>query len=202
KIAFISMPIREIEPPVSLNGLAISVHLVMDELARRTARSHNVIAYCARGEGQQKVTRFDGVEYRRISTWLDYRLLHHQNIQRLIKLAAWRKQPQPFFNSELWYRHFISKVIADLSLQRCDIVHIMNISQFVPIIRSRLPNIRIVLHMHCQWLEQLDAMVIQRRVNAADLVLGVSDFIAAGVRRRFPSLAPRCGHIYNGADMT
>jgi glycosyltransferase involved in cell wall biosynthesis len=55
--------------------------------------------------------------------------------------------------------------------------------------------------MHCQWLEQLDAMVIQRRVNAADLVLGVSDFIAAGVRRRFPSLAQRCGHIYNGADM-
>jgi glycosyltransferase involved in cell wall biosynthesis len=44
-------------------------------------------------------------------------------------------------------------------------------------------------------------MIIQRRVNAADLVLGTSDFIAAGVRRRFPSLAERCGHIYNGADM-
>jgi glycosyltransferase involved in cell wall biosynthesis len=200
KVAFIFMPLNAIQPPVS-NGLAISVDLVMDELARRMARSHNVIAYCALGEGQQRVTRFDGVEYRRISTWLERRLLHRQKIQRLIQLTGWRKEPQPFFNSWLWYRHFISKVIADLSLQRCDIVHIMNISQFVPVIRSRLPNIRIVLHMQCQWLEQLDAMVIQRRVNAADLVLGASDFIAAGVRRRFPSLGQRCGHIYNGADM-
>jgi glycosyltransferase involved in cell wall biosynthesis len=55
--------------------------------------------------------------------------------------------------------------------------------------------------MHCQWLEQLDAAVIERRINDADMVLGVSNFIAAGVRRRFPSLAQRCDHVYNGADI-
>ena len=55
--------------------------------------------------------------------------------------------------------------------------------------------------MHCQWLEKLDAAVIERRINAANLVLGVSNFIAAGVRRRFPSLAQRCSHVYNGADI-
>jgi glycosyltransferase involved in cell wall biosynthesis len=55
--------------------------------------------------------------------------------------------------------------------------------------------------MHCQWLEQLDGAVIERRINAADLVLGVSNFIAAGVGRRFPSLAQRCTHVYNGADI-
>jgi glycosyltransferase involved in cell wall biosynthesis len=101
----------------------------------------------------------------------------------------------------LWYRHFIGEVIRDLSRQDCDIVHIVNYSQFVPIIRARLPMTRIVLHMHCQWLEQLDAAVIERRINAADLVLGCSNFIAAGVRRRFPSLAHRCDHIFNGADI-
>jgi glycosyltransferase involved in cell wall biosynthesis len=77
----------------------------------------------------------------------------------------------------------------------------MNISQFVPVVRARLPKTRIVLHMECQWLEQLDAAVIERRINAADLVLGCSNFIAAGVRRRFPALAQRCGHIFNGADI-
>jgi glycosyltransferase involved in cell wall biosynthesis len=77
----------------------------------------------------------------------------------------------------------------------------MNISQFVPLIRAKLPKIRIVLHMQCQWLEQLEATVIERRINTADLVLGCSNFIAAGVRRRFPSLAQRCSHIYNGADI-
>jgi glycosyltransferase involved in cell wall biosynthesis len=201
KIAIIFMPINEIRPPVSLTSVASSGDLVMDEIARQLARSHDVIAYCARGKGQQKVERFDGVEYRRMSTWLDRRLLHRQKIRRLIDLAGWRDGPQPLFNSLLWYRHFIGEVIADLSLQDCDIVHIMNISQFVPLVRARLPKTRIVLHMHCQWLEKLDAAVIERRINAADLVLGVSNFIAAGVRRRFPSLAQRCSHVYNGADI-
>ena len=202
KIAIVFMPINEIRPPVSANSLASSGDLVMDEIARGLARSHDVIAYCAAGKDQQKVEQFDGVEYRRISTWLDRRLLHRQKMKRLIDLADWRNGPQPLINSPLWYRRFIGKVIADPSLQDCDVVQIMNISQFVPVVRARLPKTRIVLHMHCQWLEQLDATVIERRINAADMVLGVSDFIAAGVRRRFPLLAPRCRHVYNGADIS
>jgi glycosyltransferase involved in cell wall biosynthesis len=201
KIAIVFMPINEIRPPVYLTSLASSGDLVMDEIARRLARSHDVIAYCALGKGQQRVERFDGVEYRRMSTWLDRRLLHRQKVRRLIDRAGWRNGPQPLFNSSLWYRRFIAEVVADLSRLDCDIVHIMNISQFVPVVRARLPKTRIVLHMHCQWLEQLDAARIERRINAADLVLGVSNFIAAGVRRRFPLLARRCRHVYNGADI-
>ena len=196
------MPINEIRPPVSLTSLGAAGDLVMDEIARRLARSHEVIAYCARGEDQLKVEQFDGVEYRRVSTSLDrWFLSHHRKIMRLVDLVCWRNAPPPIFNSALWYRQFIGEVLADPSLRDCDIVHIMNISQFVPFVRARLPKTRIVLHMHCQWLEQLDAAVIERRINAADLVLGVSNFIAAGVRRRFPKLGQRCSHIYNGADI-
>jgi len=201
KIALIFMPINEIRPPVSLTSLCSSGDLVMDEIARRLARSHDVMAYCAGGEGQQKVEKFDGVEYRRMSTWLDRRLLNHEKIMRLIEFVCWQNTSQPIFNSGLWYRQFISEVLADPPLQDCDIVHIMNIPQFVPLVRARLPRTRIVLHMHSQWLEQLDAAVIEQRINAADLVLGVSNFIAAGVRRRFPSLAHRCRYVYNGADI-
>jgi glycosyltransferase involved in cell wall biosynthesis len=200
KIAFIFMPINEIRPPVSASSLAASGDLVIDEMARALARSHKVIAYCAFGKGQEKVEQCDGVEYRRISTWLDQRLLHRQKLRRLIDFNE-RNSVPPLINSPLWYRHFIGKIVSDPALQGCDIVHIMNISQFVPIIRARLPKTRIVLHMHCRWLEQLDATMIERRIKAADLVLGVSDFIAAGVRRRFPLLARRCRHVYNGADI-
>jgi glycosyltransferase involved in cell wall biosynthesis len=136
-----------------------------------------------------------------MSTWFDQKLLNHQKVMRLIDLASWRNVPQPMFNSALWYRRFIGEVTADPSLHDCDIVHIMNISQFVPAVRALLPNTRIVLHMHCQWLEQFDAAVVERRIDAADLVLGVSNFIAAGIRRRFPSLAQRCSHVYNGTDI-
>lgn len=196
------MPINEIRPPVSLTGVAVAGDLIMDEIARRLARSHDVIAYCARGGDQQKLEQFDGVEYRRMSTSLDRRFLsHHQKIMPLIDLVCRRNGPQPLINSALWYRQFIGEVLADSSLRDCDIVHIMNISQFVPLIRGRLPKTRIVLHMECQWLEQLNQKVIEQRINAADLVLGCSDFIAAGVRRCFPSLANRCSHIYNGTDV-
>jgi glycosyltransferase involved in cell wall biosynthesis len=195
------MPINAIRPPIS-SGLAASVDLATDELARRLAKSHEVIAYCARGEGQQNVEKFDGVEYRRISTWLDHRLLHRRKFTRLIDLFGGRNASQPLVSSSLWFRHFIGEVVSDLSRQQCDIVHILNISQFVPIVRARLPKIRIVLHMACQWLEHLDPAVIEPRISAADLVLGCSDFIAAGVRQRFPSLAQRCRHIYNGVNLT
>jgi glycosyltransferase involved in cell wall biosynthesis len=201
RIAIIFMPINKIRPPVSQTSLGTSGDLIMDEIARGLARSHKVIAYCALGQGQPKVEQCEGVEYRRMSTWFDRRLLHRQKLRRLIDLAGSQDGPPPLINSSLWYRHFIGQVVADPALRDCDIVHIMNISQFVPIIRGRLPNVRIVLHMHCQWLEQLDAAIIEPRINAADLVLGVSNFIAAGVRRRFPSLAHRCTHVYNGADI-
>jgi glycosyltransferase involved in cell wall biosynthesis len=201
KIAFIHISINAIRPPVSSTGVAVFLDLIVDEIARRLARSHDVIEYSARVEGQQKVERVDGVEYRRVSIWLDTRLLHHEKIMRLIDVAGWRNGPQPIIDSALWYRRFIGEVIADLARQNYDIVHIMNISQFVPIVRARLPKTRIVLHMQAQWLEQYDAAVVERRINAADLVLGCSDFIAAGVRRRFSALAQRCQHIYNGTDV-
>jgi glycosyltransferase involved in cell wall biosynthesis len=202
RVAFIFMPINEIRPPVSLTGVSVAGDLIMDEIARRIGRSHDVVAYCARGEDQQKVEQSDGVEYRRMSTSLDHWFVaHHKKIMRLIDLASWRRKPQPFINSALWYRQFITEILADPALRDCDIVHIMNISQFVPLIRMRLPKIRIILHMQCQWLEQLDTAVIEQRIKATDLVLGCSDFIAAGVRHCFPSLAERCSHIYNGADL-
>jgi glycosyltransferase involved in cell wall biosynthesis len=201
RIAFIFMPINEVRPPVSSTG-SVAGDLLMDEIARQLARSHEVIAYCLRGEGQQQVERFGGVEYRRFSISIDkWFLKHHRKILNLTGLLT-RNTPQPLINSVWWYRQFITELVADPALRNCDVVHIMNISQFVPILRGRLPKTRIVLHMQCQWLEQLDASAIERRINAADLILGCSDFIAEGVRQRFPALAQRCSHIFNGTDVT
>ena len=202
KIAFIFMPVNAIRPPVWLTTVGSAGDLVMDEMARRLARSHEVVAYCARGESQQEAEACNGVEYRRVSTSLDCWFFRwHRRIMRLLEPIGWRITKQPIFNSGLWYRQFIREVAADPALHDCDIIHIMNMSQFIPIVRARAPTARIVLHMHCQWLEEFDAAVIERRINAADLVLGVSNFIAAGVRRRFPSLSQRCRHVYNGTDL-
>src|SRR5207248_7040976 len=101
-------------------GVAASGDLVMEEIARRLARSHDVIAYCARAGDQQKSEQFDGVEYRRVSTWLDRRLLHRGKMMRLMDLFGWSGAAQPLIASALWYRHFIGEVGSDLSRQNCD----------------------------------------------------------------------------------
>jgi glycosyltransferase involved in cell wall biosynthesis len=200
KIACIFMPNNEVRPPASSTG-STAGDLIMDEIARRLALSHEVIAYCLRGEGQQQVERFEGVEYRRFSIPVDkWFLQHHRKILYLTALLS-RGPQQPLANSALWYRQFITKIIADPALRNCDVIHIMNLSQFIPILRARLPKTRIVLHMESQWLEHLDRAAIERRIKAADLILGCSDFIAKGVRQRFPALAQRCSHIFNGTDV-
>src|SRR5450759_8234 len=71
KIAFIHQPLSDIRPPVSLTGIADSVGLIIDEVARRLAQSHEVIEYCVFHRGQKVVEQFDGVEYRRVSKFFD-----------------------------------------------------------------------------------------------------------------------------------
>jgi hypothetical protein len=41
--------------------VADSIGLIIDETARRLARSHDVIEYCRRGRSQEEIEQFDGV---------------------------------------------------------------------------------------------------------------------------------------------
>jgi glycosyltransferase involved in cell wall biosynthesis len=94
--------------------------------------------------------------------------------------------------------------------QQCDIIHIHNFSQFVPIVRTFNPRAKIVLHMHCEWLSQLNREAVQqhphsgiaKRIERADLIIGCSNHITNKIRDRFPSLAARCQTVYNGVDTT
>lgn len=199
RIAHINQPWSVIRPPVSLNGVCDSIGMIADEITRRIARSHEVIFYNRLGAAQTRIERSEGVEYRRVPNLAD-RLISRLMAQN--DLLGLRNPRRPFISSSLYNRGFIGRIVEDLAKQNCDIVHIHNFSQFAPIIRSRLPNIKIVLHMNCQWLTQLDRAMIERNLSSVDLVLGCSDFIAASVRRRFPSLTERCSHIFNGVDIT
>ena len=58
----------------------------------------------------------------------------------LIDHVCLRNAPEPISNSSLWFRQFIAEVVADPHFQDCDIVHIMNMSQFVPFVRRRAPG--------------------------------------------------------------
>jgi hypothetical protein len=85
-IAFIHQPWSVICPPVSVATVADSIGLIIDETARRLARSHDVIEYCRRGRSQEEIEQFDGVNYRRVRLCLI--ALPREAYGRLVGLAC------------------------------------------------------------------------------------------------------------------
>ena len=183
-----------------------SVVLWTDHVARRlVARGHRVVCYSRLGDGLPATqVHDDGVEHRRVSGSLD----------RYVKFAfrkfdqlGLRNPHKPLFASPLTYRYFIKQVVRDLRSRGArgedvDVVHVHNTSQFVPVLRKALPpHAKVALHMHCEWLTQLDRGIVGPRVRACDLVIGVSDYLADKTRARFPDCADRIRRVYNGADV-
>lgn len=192
RIAFINQPATPACRPRGCDSVGIWTY----QVARRLAPRCDVLFY-----GQQHVTAprvevDEGIEYRPV-------IARGDRLRRALRiLDRWQLAParRPVFASPLFHRGYVQAVTRDLQTRRCDIVHIHNYSQFVPLVRAAHPHAKIVLHMHCQWLSQLDSRMIARRLAQVDRVIGCSDFVTNCVRARFPQFADRCRTVYNGVD--
>ncbi|HWP39995.1 MAG TPA: glycosyltransferase family 4 protein [Tepidisphaeraceae bacterium] len=192
KLAMVNQPWGQIEPPVRTGG---SIPLILYELARRLARSCDTIYYTrSRFCWRQVVDQ--AVRYRYLPIVFDKPMLRALN--RFGHFPDCRK---PLFADRRAYFFYALQLALDVALQRCDVIHIVNMSQFVPVVRRLNPQARIVLHMECEWLNQLDREMVRCRLLDCDLILGCSDFITNKVRARYPELAQRCQTLYNGADV-
>ena len=196
KIAFV-LPIS-FEP----RSQSDSIPIWTCNVASRLARYHDVVVYSPRGHHQEKVEYINGVKYRRISATFDYWL--GSGVQRISKRLPgfdYARRKRPYYASILYDFTYILKVAKDLQTEKCDIVHIQEESEFIGIIRALNPRMRIVLHMHCDWLSQLDHNMIEHRLRKADLILACSRYVTDRIRQSFPSLAGRCQTLYNGVDL-
>ena len=191
KIAFVNQPWNTVNLPEASGSIAIWTY----EVARCLAKSADVIVYAKQDKLQKKVESYEGVEYRRITLTPD------QVILKLLPRFSGFNQQHPLFASSLYYLGYILQVAADLTKQQCDIVHLHNFSQFVPIIRAFNPRIKIVLHMHGEWLTQLNPSLIKQRLSKVDLILGCSNYLTEKIRSRFPDLASHCQTVYNGVNV-
>ncbi|MEB3337190.1 MAG: glycosyltransferase family 4 protein [Leptolyngbyaceae bacterium] len=191
KIAFISQPLDVVTP-----SPGSSLGIWSYEVARRLAQSCEVTVYTTGSWKQAPIISKEGVLYRFITLGTDKVLLallqflpESLNIQR------------PKFASNLYYLGYGLQVALDLSRQNFDVIHIHNNSQFVPLIRAFNPKAQIVLHMHCEWLTQLDPDMISQRLEKVDLVIGCSEYVTNKHRQAFPQFPGRFHTIYNGADI-
>jgi glycosyltransferase involved in cell wall biosynthesis len=107
---------------------------------------------------------------------------------------------RPFFASRLYYLSFVLQVSNHLRKQGCDIIHIHNFVQYASLIRAFVPQAKIVLQMHCEWLSQLDPSMLRPHMEKVDAIITPSDFVTEQVRDRFPRLADACYTIPYGVD--
>ena len=178
KIGMVNQP-WSVNPPINS---ADSIAILSYEMARRLARSHEVISYSPgfRGEAASEIA--DGILFRRVSRVVD-RVLKPLRLLDSTRLLAPRR---PHVASVFYYPGYIFQVARDLARQQCDIIHLHNFSQYARVIRAFNPFARIVLHMHCDWLTMLDPQMVRGRMERADLILGVSDFITKRLKNAFP----------------
>jgi spore coat protein SA len=171
-----------------------SISIWTQAVARRLVPENAVLVWARDEEATQRVVHDQGIEYRLLRGRGDYRAL--KTLERLP-----RRPSRPVFASPLYYPAYHAALLRDVRRTRPDVVHVHNFSQLVPLVRTAHRGGGIVLHMHCEWLNQFDRDLIGRRLRRADLILGDSDYVTGRIRRAFPELGSRCHRVYEGVDV-
>lgn len=192
KVAFLSQPWEVVCPSTAHAQGSIGIWTY--EVARRLAPDCEVIVY-SRPDGPRPTTSsLDGVRFAGI------RVRPDRVIQRLLE-RFWQGRPasKPFFWSRAYYRFYAWQAAREIHKEQPDIVHLSNFAQFAPIVRAHAPRAKIVLHMHCDWLSELDRRITRRYLRAVDMVVGCSTYVARDAFACFPT--HDCRTVYNGVDL-
>jgi glycosyltransferase involved in cell wall biosynthesis len=93
----------------------------------------------------------------------------------------------PYAARASYFRGYARAQAVHLRDAGVDLVHLHNTSQWIPALREQLPSTPIVLQMHCEWLTEIPDRVARARLADTDLVVAVSEQVAATIRERFPT---------------
>ena len=192
KIAFLNQPMDMLVPPHQ-NSIAIWTY----KTAPYVAEVHDVVVYIKRSAAQQSFDGQPGVSYEFVPPVAPNRALMCSLDAALSRV---RDNPPPAWASRLSYLDYAAQIAVKARRAGVDVVQIHNFTQFVPTVRAVNPEAKFLLHMNCEWLNQLDYDVMNRRLDQTDLVFGSSDYITDKVMDRFPHHADRCRTVYNGVD--
>ncbi|MFH1154550.1 MAG: glycosyltransferase family 4 protein [Pseudomonadota bacterium] len=200
KVAFISQGFGSIKPPAVSGSISIWTYEVISELKK----TNFIVAYEMDGKKLHSVhNNYEGIDYVYAPTLLNTLMNNcHQKLVNLLKknVGVSRSVRKPIFSSILYNLGYILWVSLNLKKQQCDIIHVHQFSQYVPVLRFFNPKSKIILHMSCEWLTQLDATRMRRRMAKADLILGNSDYISEKIEKKFPKFKGKIKTIYNGVD--
>jgi hypothetical protein len=133
------------------------------EIAQRLAQSRSVVVAGSRAAGGKTVERWEGVDFRRFA------LAPDQWLSMVTRLSRFVNPSHGEFSSRMHYLMYIKRAAKALSAAGCDVIHVRQYSPWVPVIRSANPHAKIVLHMHSDWLVQLEWSLWRRSAWQLDV---------------------------------
>src|SRR5262245_31048927 len=170
---------EDIAVPPPMPGASVS--RVVWELARNLARTDDVTVASTPHPELPQGLHEDGVRY----LWSP--IDRTRRLQRVYRQATTVPRRfglpyRPLNGAPFYGRGYAHAALRRLAAVAPEIVEVQNVSHFLPLVERHVPSARRVLHMHCAWLEELPRGALGRRLQKADLILGVSDHITNGIR--------------------
>jgi glycosyltransferase involved in cell wall biosynthesis len=168
-----------------------------DQVARGLRKNHSIVCYSYSNPNTAEPSAFEGVEYR----WIEPPPAYDRYLRKGGKaLDEFGLLPPDyaFYASSLYFRHYGHRIAEALQSDGADIIHLQNFSQFAPGIKSQNPRAKLVLHMHADWLIEINRRWVQPRLAATDAIVCCSHYYANGIRKAWPEFADRVHVVYNG----
>ena len=186
------MKIAFVIPPMWSPHSDGSLQIWNREVTTRLSKSSDVFVYSGIFSSQPN-EYVNGVRFRRFSTRWDNQFLRClRPIHDALGIQG------PLFRSDLWYAGYYLKVALDLRKQGCDAVHVHYYPQFAALIKYLNPKLRVILHMHGEWLTQVKYRNLNSRLRKIDAIISCSEFITKATCAMFPEIATRCRTVPMG----
>ncbi len=188
RIAMINQPWNPALPPVEAGSIAIW----NDRIASRLASKLEIEIYSRTIRQVPNDSLHGRVHYRREPA-------SHGPVFHWRRLTAGSRRG-PEFADDYFYQRYARRISTNLAKHQPDVVHVQNLSQFLPEFRRAIPDAKLLLHMHCEWLTQMPETVARERLQHADAVIGCSAYITSLIRKAFPDAQATYGVLANGVD--
>ena len=192
KIAFVHQPWSRILPDKPSGSTSIWTWHV----SQRLQNQHDVYVYAQRHSGSLSYERKDKVQYVRVSAPLDRWI--ELAVRPLMKMRA---ADRPWMSSSLFHAQYYARVAYDMKTKGIEVVHVHSFPQAAAIIRFFHPSVKIVVHLHVEWLNLMPPRVARRQIRDVDLVVNCSEYLSEKTRRALPASSAKIKTIYNAVDM-